>query len=816
MALRMAAGIGAIFVSIVVAGALLLGLALALTYPNLPPIDTLTDYRPKIPLRIYTADGVLIGEFGEERRNMVRINQVPTILKQAVLAAEDDRFYEHNGVDYFGIVRAAATNLFSTGRRQGASTITQQVARNFFLSSEQSYVRKVYEILLAFKIEGNLTKDQILEVYLNQIYLGQRAYGFASAARIYFGKQLKDITAAEAAMLAGLPKAPSAYNPVVNPLRARVRQQYVLGRMNDLGYLSDVAYQAALSEVPTVKAEGAEFAVRAEYAAEMARQIVYEQYREETYTRGLNVYTTLRAIDQDAAYKGLRAGVIDYVRRHGYQGPDAFIELPGNSKEMVQVIEEALLDYPDSDNIVAAVVLEANPKLVRVWRQGEVIDITGDSLKYVAFSLSPKASPTQRIRRGAIVRVMRGAKNEWGIIQMPSVESAFVAADVNDGAVHALVGGFDFSRNKFNHVTQAWRQPGSSFKPFIYSAALEKGFSPATVINDAPIIVDAAQTGSQAWEPKNYDGKFEGPMRMRAALAKSKNMVSIRILQAIGPKYVQDYLPRFGFEASKHPAYLPMALGSGAVTAWQMAGAFSVFANGGYKVNPYFISRITDNQGRLLAQAEPARAGQEENRVLDARNAYVMDSMLQDVVRAGTATRALALKRGDLRGKTGTTNDSNDAWFAGYSNENVVGVAWMGFDQPKSLGDRETGGGLALPIWISYMEKALKSVPEKERARPEGLVNANGDLYYVENLSRAAPPTAPSQPAVNPDNGGQSGSMPAAPVNPGPVSGGTPTNVFRSESRGESRAGESPRETEMREIREAREMRETRERLYRY
>jgi len=741
---RMGGSAFGLFTVAVLIGALLLGLSLALAYPNLPPIDTLTDYRPKMPLRVYTSDGVLIGEFGEERRNVVRLKDVPEVLKQAILAAEDDRFYQHSGIDYFGILRAAVTNVFGSGRRQGASTITQQVARNFFLSSEQSYVRKIYEILLAFKIEANLTKDQIFEVYINQIYLGQRAYGFSSAARIYFGKQLKDISPAEAAMLAGLPKAPSAYNPVVNPMRARVRQEYVLGRMKDLGYLDVPKYKTAVAAAPSVKAEGAEFAVRAEYAAEMVRQIVYEQYREETYTRGLNVYTTLNAIEQDAAYKGLRAGVMDYVRRHGYSGPEAFIDLPADSKERIQAIEDALLDYPDSDNIVAAVVLEASPKLVRVWRQGEAIDIAGEGLKFASFALSSKASATQAIRRGAIIRVAREGKGPWEITQMPQVESAFAAADVNTGAVHALVGGFDFSRNKFNHVTQAWRQPGSSFKPFIYSAALERGFSPATVVNDAPIIIDAAHTGSQAWEPKNYDGTFEGPMRLRTAMAKSKNMVSIRVLQSIGPKYAQEYITRFGFDAAKHPAYLPMALGAGSVTPWQMVGAFSVFANGGYKVNPYLIARITDNNGRVLAQADPAKAGAEENRVLDPRNAYVMDSLLQEVVRSGTAARAMSLKRNDLRGKTGTTNDSHDAWFAGYSNENLVGVAWIGFDQPRSLGDRETGGGLALPIWMAYMEKALRGLPEKERAMPEGMVRANGDIYYVENLTRGGNAPAPS------------------------------------------------------------------------
>lgn len=722
-----------------IAAILTFALVLALAYPQVPSIESLTDYRPKMPLRVYTAEGILIGEFGEERRNVVRISQVPDVLKKAILAAEDDRFYEHGGVDYLGIVRAAVTNLTSTGRRQGASTITQQVARNFFLSSEQSYLRKIYEILLAFKIEGSLTKDQILEVYINQIYLGQRSYGFASAARVYFGKSLGQLTPAEAAMLAGLPKAPSAYNPVVNPGRARVRQEYVLNRMRSLGYLSVAQHKTAMNAKPVVKAEGAEFAVRADFVAEMARQLVYRQFREETYSRGLNVYTTIRALEQDAAYKGVRAGLMSYMRRQSYKGPEAFIDLPTDPTQLAQVIEEALLDYPDSDDIYAAVVLEASPKQVQILRQGEVVNITGNGLRFVSFSLSPKASQSQKIRRGAIVRVMRSTKDEWEIVQLPEVEAAFVAADVNDGSVRALVGGFDFNRSKFNHVIQAWRQPGSSFKPFIYSAALERGFSPSTIVEDAPIFIDAAQTGSQAWEPKNYDGRFEGAMPLRTALAKSKNMVSIRVLQAITPQFVQGYLARFGFEPAKHPAYLPMALGSGSVTPWQMLGAYAVFANGGYKVNPYLITRITDNHGQVLTQIEPVRVGENAPRAIDSRNAYIMDDLLQEVVRSGTATRALSLKRGDLRGKTGTTNDSHDAWFAGYSNENIVGVSWVGYGKPRSLGDRETGGGVALPIWITYMERALQGMPEKTRAMPEGVVNSHGDLAYIENVNRPPP-----------------------------------------------------------------------------
>ncbi len=767
-------------------------IATVLAYRNLPAIDSLTDYRPKIPLRVYTADGILIGEFGEERRAIVSIDQVPDVMKQAILAAEDERFYQHGGIDYLGVIRAGVNNVahgsfFGRGRRQGASTITQQIARNFFLSSEQSYIRKFYEALLAFKIEKNLSKDQILEVYINQIYLGQRAYGFASAERTYFGKPLKDVTLAEAAMLAGLPKAPSTANPVVNPKRANERQVYVLDRMRQLGYIDDAAFDKARVQKPVVKFESESFAVHAEYVAEMARQIALEQFRDETYTRGLSIYTTVISGEQNAAYQSLRAGVLDYERRHGYNGPEAFVELPGgnaaaSADELNQAIEDNLLEYPDSDDILSAVVLEASPKHVRAARVDETIEITGDGLKFAAAGLADKAPQAKRIRRGAIIRVMKNAKDNWEIIQMPTVQAAFIAASVKDGAIHALVGGFDYNRNKFNHVTQAWRQPGSSFKPFIYSAALERGFTPSTIINDAPVHIDAGTTGSQAWDPKNYDGKFEGPMSMRQALAKSKNMVSIRLLQAIGPKYAQGTLARFGFEPEKHPAYLTMALGAGSVTPWEMIGAYSVFANGGYKINPYFITRIVDNSGHDLARVDKLVAGDEANRVIDGRNAFITDSLLRSVAKFGTAARITAvLKRGDLAGKTGTTNDSHDAWFAGYSNDNLAGIAWIGFDQPKSLGDRETGGGLALPIWLGYMSKALKGVPEKARPVPPGVVTVNGEVYYVENQPGqgvpslglddptpidAAPSTLPNGPPTRVMPGGED--APLLPVTPRP------------------------------------------------
>jgi penicillin-binding protein 1A len=706
--------------------------ALAMAYPNLPPLDTLTDYRPKMPLRIFSADNVLIGEFGEERRTLVHFKDIPEVMKKAVLAIEDDSFYEHSGVHYKGILRAALHNA-TGGARQGASTITQQVARNFFLSSEQTLKRKAYEVLLAWKIEQNLTKDQILEVYMNQIYLGQRAFGFSSAAQIYFGKDLKDISVAEAAMLAGLPKAPSAYNPVVNPKRARTRQQYILQRMRGLNYITEDQYQSARAEQLKIKTDSSEFGVHAEYVAEMARQLVYEQFKEETYTRGLNVFTTITKADQDAAYLALRRGVMEYEKRHAYRGPEAYIEIPKVKEEADEAIETELAEHPDSDDIVAAMVLAATPKQVTaVTASGEEIKISGAGLTFAQAGLSDKAAPNRRIKRGAVIRVTQDGGTAWTITQMPEIESAFVAADTTDGAIRALVGGFDYNRNKFNHVTQAWRQPGSSFKPFIYSASLERGLSPSTMINDAPISFDAGQTGGQAWEPKNYDNKYEGPMSMRRGLTKSKNMVSIRILNRIGAKYGQEYTTRFGFDAMRNPPYLTLALGAGATTPLQLAGAYAVFANGGYRISPYLISKVTDANGKVLSQATPDQAGDESNRVIDERNAFLVDSMLKDVVRFGTATKALSLKRPDISGKTGTTNDSIDAWFAGYQSK-LVGIAWIGYDQPKNLGNKETGGGLALPIWIGYMAKALKNVPVEERPVPAGLINVGEEYYYVEN-----------------------------------------------------------------------------------
>jgi penicillin-binding protein 1A len=730
-----------------VAGLLAIGIALAfivlaLAYPNLPSLEVLTDYRPKIPLRVYTADGYLIGEFGEERRAVISIHDVPDVMKQAILSAEDDRFYQHGGIDYLGVLRAAAANLAGGGKRQGASTITQQVARNFFLTGEKTYTRKLYEALLSFKIENNLTKDEILELYVNQIFLGQRAYGFAAASQIYFGKALKDISIAEAAMLAGLPKAPSAYNPIVNPKRARLRQQYVLRRMHELRHISDQQYEAALKEPLVVKRELADYAVHAEYAAEMARQIAAERFPEDIYSRGLKVYTTLIKAEQEAAYLSLRKGVMDYDRRHGYRGAESYLDLKVFKSDQDEAIDEAFQDIADAGDLVPALVLAADSKQVRAYRKGgEVVTLTGDAIKFAARMLDDKAPPNKRITRGAVIRLQKDDKGNWTISQLPEVESAFVAIDPRDGGIRALVGGFDFNRNKFNHVTQAWRQPGSSFKPFIYSASLEKGYSPTTVIEDEPIVIPASQTGSQAWAPHNYDGKYEGPMKMRTALAKSKNMVSIRILQSIGTHYAQDYASRFGFDADKHPPYLTMALGAGSVTPWQMVTAYSVFANGGYRVTPYVVREIRDDKNQVIAQAAPQPAGVDGSRVIDPRNAFLMDSMLRDVTIYGTAAKAsVALKRQDLAGKTGTTNEYVDAWFCGYQ-MTVAGCAWVGFDQPKKLGDKETGGAAALPMWIGYMSRALKDVPQQLPEAPDGLVafgsGRDRTYLYAENVARA-------------------------------------------------------------------------------
>ncbi|MBC8007231.1 MAG: PBP1A family penicillin-binding protein, partial [Prolixibacteraceae bacterium] len=652
------------------------------------------------------------------------------MVKTAILAAEDERFYSHGGVDYISMSRAAMATL--SGTKQGAGTITMQVAREFFLTREQTYTRKLNEVLLAYKIEANLSKDEILELYVNQINLGQRAYGFASAARIYFGKTLEQLSAAEAAMLAGLPKAPSAYNPVVNPQRARLRQQYVLRRMLETKVITDEQFQLAMKEELDVRTESRDAAAHAEFIAEMARQVVYDAYGDDAYTKGIKVFTTVKTRNQEVAYAALRRGVMDYDRRHGYRGPEAFSALPADPDALDDLAEKVFLAHPDSEDLLAGIVTQVAPREVKVLlADGDTIAVVEPGLKFVSRALTDKATPATRIRPGAVVRVWKDDKGGWMITQLPQAESAFISLDPSNGAILSLVGGFDFYRNKYNHVTLASRQPGSAFKPFIYSAALEKGFTPATMVADEPLYFDASVTGSEAWAPKNYDGKYEGPMPLKTALARSKNMVSIRILQAIGTQYAQDYATKFGFDPKQHPAYLTMALGAGNATPLQMATAYAVFANGGFRITPYLIDRIVDGRGNILAKTEPAVAGVDAEQAIDPRNAFVMTSLLRGVVTGGTAASARSIGRGDLAGKTGTTNDHIDAWFCGF-NHAQVGIAWIGFDQPRGLGANETGGTSALPMWISYMGKTLKGVPEKPMKPPAGVIAIGGDYYFQE------------------------------------------------------------------------------------
>jgi penicillin-binding protein 1A len=743
---------------------LLLVFAASLTYPTLPSLEALTDYRPKMPLRVFSAEGVLIGEFGEERRELVKIDEVPELMKKAILAAEDDRFYEHGGVDYIGVLRATYSNFTSGGVKQGASTITMQVARNFFLSKEKTMSRKFNEMLLAFKIEHNLSKDEILQLYINHIYLGQRAYGFGAAAQAYYSKPLNQLNISEMAMLAGLPKAPGAYNPVVNPKRAKVRQEYILKRMRDLGYISSDEYGIAQNEPIQTKQTTyhQEFTVNAGFIAEMVRQEMYLKYQEDTYTQGYSVYTTIRAQDQAVAYTALRKGVMEYDQRHGYRGPEGYIDLKKNDTD--ELLEDALQEIPNNGDLIPAVVRATSAKGLNVYiKGGESVDINGEGLRFAQQMLGNNLALSRRIRKGSLIRVEKSANGVWMISQVPQAESAFVSANPRTGAIYALVGGFDFNHNQFNHVTQAWRQPGSSFKPFIYSAALEKGFTPASVINDAPLVVDLIDTGGEPWEPKNFDGEFEGPMRMRQGLVKSKNLVSIRILQSIGLEFTQDYVTKFGFDKEKVGPYLTMALGAVSVTPMQMLGGYSVFANGGYRVSPYLIQRIEDGQGNVISQATPVEAGTGAEQVLDVRNAFTMVNMMQDVVKHGTAIRAMSLGRQDLAGKTGTTSDAMDAWFCGFHPE-LVAVTWIGYDNPRSLGEKETGGGAALPIWIDYMGAILKDIPGIEYAIPEHIVtariNENGlrdpdgsrvDYFYEENLppEQSSVPIESSKPTEN-------------------------------------------------------------------
>jgi penicillin-binding protein 1A len=730
--LRWIGRVSLVFVAIVLACFVGGAIALVVAYPNLPDISSLAaDYRPKQPLRIFSEDSVPIAEYGDERRNLVPITEIPQNLKNAVLAIEDARFFEHGGIDYVGVARAALANLAGS-RRQGASTITMQVARNVYLTSEKTFTRKIYEALLTLKLENGLSKNQILEIYMNQIFLGNRAYGFSAAADVYFHKPLSQLSLAEAAMLAGLPQSPSNHNPIANFTKAKKRQEQVLERMVDVGFITRAQADAAKAEGIVIKRKVSTYPEGMQFVAETARQLVCAQYGDECYTRGLNVYTTVNSKEQAGAYASLRSGLEAFDAKKSWRGPEKFLDLPEDPDQAQQVAEDAFEDLLPEGDYQPAIVLAARPNKIQVMRQnGEVMSLAGDAVQRIAPGLQAQAPAQLRVSRGAVLRIAKNAAGNWKVVQTPEVEGALFALRPQTGAIRAMVGGFDFNKNHFNHAAQAVRQPGSSFKPFIYSAALEHGFTPSTVISDGPLTFGSAETGGRPWTPKNYDGGYGGPLTMRQALARSKNLVSIRILRSIGAYEGQQWATRFGFEAEKNPPYLTLALGAGGATPMQMAVAYAVFANGGHRLNPWLIAKITDPKGQLLLQVTPP-ALTEANRVIDERNAFVMTKLLQEVTSHGTAAAASRrLNRKDIYGKTGTTNDAVDAWFAGWQATNVA-VVWMGYDKPRSLGSRETGGGLSLPIWLNYMEPLLKNVPEMEPEAPEGVSNMGGEWYYLE------------------------------------------------------------------------------------
>lgn len=694
-----------------------------------------------MPLRIMTADGVQIAEFGRERRRLVDFDEVPKILVQAILAAEDDRFFRHQGIDINGILRSAINNVLKGSKAQGGSTITMQVARNFYLSSEKTFTRKIYEVLLALEIERKLSKKQILELYINQIYLGKRAYGFASASQIYFAKSLSKINIAEAAMLAGLPKAPSAFNPYTNLRRATLRQRYVLGRMYKLGNISLSRYQKEFNrKLIFKKGMGQRFAnifpVRADHLAEMVRQQVFSEFGENTYNLGLTVFTTIRADEQRAAHMALRNGVLSYDMKNGYRGPEAFIKLPNDPNSANEMIADKLSSVSDSLDILAGVVTKIEKEKITISRgENTPIFLKRSNTKFAEKFFTKKTPQKKRIKRGSLIRIkpIAGNQNEYEITQLPEAQAALVALQTNNGAIRALVGGFDFQSNKYNRVTQAYRQPGSAIKPFIFGAALEKGFSPKTLINDLPINFSPDSTGGVLWEPKNFNNLYLGPISMKEALTKSQNMVSIRIVKKITPEFGQNYITRFGFEAKKNPPLFSLALGAGAITPLQLVAGYSAIANGGFFVEPYFIDRILDYSGNLVRRYEPLMAGNEDYRIIDSRHAYILDNMLSDVVDSGTARKAKVLERPDLAGKTGTTNDAVDAWFAGYQPA-ISAVTWFGYDNPKSLGEKQTGSGIALPIWIDFMKEILKRQPIVFKQEPPGIIRINDGLFTSESL----------------------------------------------------------------------------------
>lgn len=707
---------------------------LYLLWQDLPAIDHLADYDPKLPMRIYARDGSLLAEYGEERREFVPLEAIPLTMRQALLAIEDANYYSHGAVDFSGLVRAALSNLRAGGHAQGASTITMQVARVFFLSREKTYSRKIMEILLAYKLESVYSKDKILELYMNQVYLGERAYGFAAAAVIYFDKTLDQLSVAEAAVLAGLPKAPSAFNPVVNRERAIVRQQYILKRMHALGHLDEQAFAAARAETLVLRPPFPSIVASAAYAVEQARQMMVTQYGDRAYSLGLDVKTTIGLPEQQAASRALRRGLLHAQDRRGYAGPEARLAHPLPDKDL-RALRRALSAHGDSGALRAAVVLEATTTtgIVAALRDGTRVRITPAALEASARrALRPEAPARTRIEPGVVIRVVEDTKRGWRLSHLPKMEGALVSMDAATGEILALTGGFDFRFNKFDHAVQAVRQPGSTFKPFVFSAALEKGYFPGTLVDDTQREVTPAARGQKAWSPRNYGNNYEGFISVRRALVRSKNVVAVNLMQASGAAYVQQFSTRFGFVPELNPAALPLALGAGAITPLQLTQAYAVFANGGERVQPRLISKVSERQGRVLYEAATASP---RSPAISERNAYVMDSMLRDVVQRGTGRRAATLGRQDVAGKTGTSNDARDVWFAGYSS-GVSSVVWMGYDQPRSLGP-VTGGLLALPVWTDYMQVAIADRPESTRHMPADLARVGDDYVYTEYLAGA-------------------------------------------------------------------------------
>ena len=709
-----------IYIALICAG--LLFVTYLAIYPKLPSMEDLRNYRPKLPLQIYTEDNILMGQFGDEKRIYLSMGNTPKMLVNAILAAEDTRFYEHGGIDIRGIIRAIIADIMSHRLQSGASTITQQVARNFFLTSKKTFSRKFYEVLLAYKIEQELSKNQILELYINQIYLGQRAYGFAEAAIIYFGKPIDKLSIAQYAVLAGLPKAPSSYNPVVNKKRSKEREFYVLGRMYDAGFISQQEYDHAINEpIITVKGSDYDNINNSGYVSEMVRQMMYEKYGDRIYSEGYKVYTTVNSKMQQSAYNALRNGILRYTLQKGYMGAEKQLQLNFNQSpdDLKQDIANQFDSLFDFGNIVAGIVLDIGNNYIKVRvRDGSDIVLGGGELNMIKKFIN--SNKPNGIRIGSVIRLIN-SNNNWSITQLPEVEGAIVALNPNNGMIKALVGGFDFTRNKYNHVTQAMRQPGSGFKPFIYSAALDHGFSANTIVDDSPVCFSTG-VKNQQWCPKNdiSDHGFSGKVTIRQSLARSLNIPVVKVLNEITPQYAIDYISKFGFNINQFQPYLTLSLGVNEVTPLQMAVAYCVFANGGYLVSPYLIAKITDDNGNILAETRVPDIKLESN-AISARNAFIINSILQDSVRYGTGARVYAeLKRNDLAGKTGTTSDGKDTWFNGYT-PNLVTITWVGYDQPKTLGAKAYGASVSLPIWLDFMRGIINDVPEVQIAMPDGI-----------------------------------------------------------------------------------------------